>query len=115
MPIWVGGDLRRSGVRRGLTRWDGACVYRDRALNPADDQDIVNLMHTAGRDLARYDIKSRRQPHPAGRARRCRGHLVGQWIPPGRPDDARKVIADGPPGRADRAVTIPKYGPDPRI
>ncbi|HEY3648677.1 MAG TPA: LLM class flavin-dependent oxidoreductase [Streptosporangiaceae bacterium] len=57
IPIWVGGDLRRPGVRRRLTRWDGACVYRERALDPADVSDITALLRAAGRDLAGYDIK----------------------------------------------------------
>ena len=57
IPIWVGGDLRRPGVRRRLTRWDGACVYRERALDPADVSDITALLPAAGRDLAGYDIK----------------------------------------------------------
>jgi hypothetical protein len=57
IPIWVGGDLRKPGVRRRLTAWDGACVYRERALDPSDVQDIVAMMRAAGRDLAGYQIK----------------------------------------------------------
>lgn len=52
IPIWVGGDLRRAGVRRRLTQWDGACVYRERALDPSDVTDITALIRAAGRDLA---------------------------------------------------------------
>ena len=97
IPIWIGGDLRRPGVRRRLTQWDGACVYRERALDPADVSDIAALIRAAGRDLAGYDIKV------SGNTGRLAGFAAagatwwGRWIPPGRPDDTRQIVADGPP------------------
>jgi alkanesulfonate monooxygenase SsuD/methylene tetrahydromethanopterin reductase-like flavin-dependent oxidoreductase (luciferase family) len=97
IPIWVGGDLRRPGVRRRLTRWDGACVYRERALDPADVSDITALIRAAGRDLAGYDIKVSGNQHQLADFAAAGATWWGHWIPPGHPDDARKIIADGPP------------------
>ena len=97
IPIWVGGDLRRPGVRRRLTEWDGACAYRERALDPADVRDIVALRSAAGRDLAGYDIKVSGNPRRLGEFAAAGATWWGEWIPPGPPDDAGKVIAAGPP------------------
>lgn len=109
IPIWVGGDLRRPGVRRRLTQWDGACAFRERALDPDDVRDIAALVRAAGRELAGYDIKV------SGNQGRLTGFAAagatwwGRWIPPGHPGETRKVIADGPP-RAKR-LTIKAPGP----
>jgi alkanesulfonate monooxygenase SsuD/methylene tetrahydromethanopterin reductase-like flavin-dependent oxidoreductase (luciferase family) len=101
IPIWIGGDLRRPGVRRRLTQWDGACVYRERALDPADVRDIAALIRAAGRDLAGYDIKvSGNEDQLAGFAA-AGATWWGRWIPPGNPDETRKIIADGPPSQPD--------------
>jgi alkanesulfonate monooxygenase SsuD/methylene tetrahydromethanopterin reductase-like flavin-dependent oxidoreductase (luciferase family) len=97
IPIWVGGDLRRPGVRRRLTQWDGACVYRERALDPSDVQDIAALRRAARGDLAGYDIKVSGNPHRLGDFAAAGATWWGQWIPPGHPDDARKIIMAGPP------------------
>lgn len=102
IPIWVGGDLRRPGVRRRLARWDGACVYRERALDPEDVRDIADLIRAAGRELGGYDIKvSGNQDRMADFAA-AGASWWGRWIPPGHPDQTRKIIADGPPDQADR-------------
>jgi hypothetical protein len=82
----------------GEGRNPAALAYRDRALNPADVRDVVNLIHAAGRDLARYDIKVSGNPTQLEEFAAAGATWWGQWIPPGHPDDARKVIADGPPG-----------------
>jgi alkanesulfonate monooxygenase SsuD/methylene tetrahydromethanopterin reductase-like flavin-dependent oxidoreductase (luciferase family) len=99
IPIWVGGDLRRPGVRRRLTQWDGACVYRERALDPADVSDIAALIRAAGRDLAGYDIKVSGNQDRLADLAAAGATWWGRWIPPGNPDEARKIIAAGPPGR----------------
>lgn len=99
IPLWVGGDLRRPGVRCRLTEWDGACVYRERALDPGDVRDIVALRRAAGRDLAGYDIKVSGNLDRLGDFAAAGATWWGQWIPPGPPDEARKVIADGPPSQ----------------
>jgi alkanesulfonate monooxygenase SsuD/methylene tetrahydromethanopterin reductase-like flavin-dependent oxidoreductase (luciferase family) len=101
IPIWVGGDLRRPGVRRRLTQWDGACVYRERALDPADVRDIAALIRTAGRELAGYDIKvSGNQDRLAGFAA-AGATWWGRWIPPGHPGEASEIISAGPPSQPD--------------
>jgi alkanesulfonate monooxygenase SsuD/methylene tetrahydromethanopterin reductase-like flavin-dependent oxidoreductase (luciferase family) len=98
IPVWIGGDLRHPGVRRRLARWDGACVYRDRALEPGDVRDIAALVRDAGRDLAGYDIKVSGNTHQLSDFATAGATWWGLWIPPGHPDDTRKSIATGPPG-----------------
>ncbi len=66
IPIWIGGDLRRPGVRRRLTSWDGACVYRERALDPDDIHDIAELVRAARGDVSGFDIKASGNPHLIG-------------------------------------------------
>jgi alkanesulfonate monooxygenase SsuD/methylene tetrahydromethanopterin reductase-like flavin-dependent oxidoreductase (luciferase family) len=101
IPIWVGGDLRRPGVRGRLTRWDGACVYRERAMDPPDVSDIAALMRAAGRDLAGYDIKVSGNQDRLADFAAAGATWWGRWIPPGHPDEARKIIADGPPSQPE--------------
>ena len=105
IPVWVGGNLRRPGVRRRLTQWDGACVYRERALDPADVRDIADLIHAAGRDLAGHDIKVSGNQDRLADFTAAGATWRGHWIPPGHPDEARKIIADGPPREPTRSCT----------
>jgi alkanesulfonate monooxygenase SsuD/methylene tetrahydromethanopterin reductase-like flavin-dependent oxidoreductase (luciferase family) len=97
IPVWIGGDLRHPGVRRRLAQWDGACVYRERALKPGDVRDIAALVRAAGRDLAGYDIKVSGNAHQLSDFAAAGATWWGEWIPPGHPDDTRKSIAIGPP------------------
>jgi alkanesulfonate monooxygenase SsuD/methylene tetrahydromethanopterin reductase-like flavin-dependent oxidoreductase (luciferase family) len=97
IPIWIGGDLRRPGVRRRLAQWDGACVYRERALDPGDVRDIVTLIRAADRELPGYDIKVSGNPGLLDEFAAAGATWWGQWIPPGAPDAAREVITAGPP------------------
>ena len=85
IPIWVGGDLRRPGVRRRLTRWDGASVYRERALDPADVSDITALLRAAGRDLTGYDIKVSGNHDRLADFAAAGATWWGRWIPPATP------------------------------
>jgi len=97
IPIWIGGELGRRGVRRRLAQWDGACPYRERALDPADVHDILGLIRAAGREPAGYDIKVSGNPGLLGEFAAAGATWWGQWIPPGDVDEAREVIAAGPP------------------
>jgi alkanesulfonate monooxygenase SsuD/methylene tetrahydromethanopterin reductase-like flavin-dependent oxidoreductase (luciferase family) len=99
IPIWVGGDLRRPGVRRRLAQWDGACAYRERALGPDDVRDIAGLVRAAGRDLAGYDIKVSGNQDRLADFGAAGASWWGRWIPPGHRDETQKIIADGPPGQ----------------
>jgi hypothetical protein len=97
--VVISGDLRLPGVRRRLAQWDGACAYRERALDPDDVRDIAALVRAAGRELAGYDIKvSGNQDRLAGLGA-AGASWWGRWIPPGRRDETQKIIADGPPGQ----------------
>lgn len=110
IPVWIGGDLRRPGTRRRLTRLDGACVYLDRALEPADVRDIAALVREAGRDLAGYDIKVSGNPHRLAEFAAAGATWWGQWIPPGHPDDTRKSIATGPPASDEPSARAGETG-----
>jgi alkanesulfonate monooxygenase SsuD/methylene tetrahydromethanopterin reductase-like flavin-dependent oxidoreductase (luciferase family) len=110
IPVWIGGDLRRPGTRRRLTRLDGACVYLDRALEPGDVRDIAALVREAGRDLAGYDIKVSGNPHRLAEFAAAGATWWGQWIPPGHPDDTRKSIATGPPASDEPSARAGETG-----
>lgn len=97
IPIWVGGDLRRPGVRRRLTEWDGACVYRERALDPDDVRDITALIVATGRELAGYDVKVSGNQDRLAEFAAAGATWWGLWIPPVCPAETHKIIADGPP------------------
>ena len=99
IPIWVGGDLRRPGVRHRLTQWDGACAYRERALDPDDVRDIATLVRAAGRGLAGYDIKVSGNQDRLADLAEAGANWWGRWIPPGQPDETRRIITDGPPSQ----------------
>ena len=62
----------------------GACVYRERALEPGDVRDIATLVCEAGRDLAGYDIKVSGNTHQLSDFATAGATWWGQWIPPGR-------------------------------
>ena len=96
IPIWVGGDLRRPGVRRRLTRWDGACVYRERPLDPDDIRDIVELVRAARGDVSGFDIKASGNPHLMDDFAAAGATWWGRWIPPGDIAAAEAVIEAGP-------------------
>jgi Luciferase-like monooxygenase len=49
VPIWIGGDLMRAGVRKRLARWDGSCAYssarsRPSEMNADDVRDTISLV-----------------------------------------------------------------------
>jgi alkanesulfonate monooxygenase SsuD/methylene tetrahydromethanopterin reductase-like flavin-dependent oxidoreductase (luciferase family) len=96
IPIWIGGDLRRPGVRRRLTRWDGACVYRERPLDPDDIHDIVELVRAARGDVCGFDIKASGNPHLIADFAAAGATWWGRWIPPGPVATAEAAIAAGP-------------------
>jgi len=99
IPIWVGGDLRRPGVRRRLTRWDGACVFRERPLTPADVRDVLDLVRAERGDTAGFDIKTSGSPHLISEFADAGATWWGVWIPPADFDTTRATIATGPPPR----------------
>jgi len=99
IPIWVGGDLRRPGVRRRLTRWDGACVFRDRPLVPDDVHDILDLVRAERGDATGFDVKVSGSPHLIGEFVEAGATWWGQWIAPAGLGATRDVIAAGPPSQ----------------
>jgi alkanesulfonate monooxygenase SsuD/methylene tetrahydromethanopterin reductase-like flavin-dependent oxidoreductase (luciferase family) len=97
IPIWVGGDLRRPGVRRRLTRWDGACVYRERPLDPDDVRDILDLVRRERGGTSGFEVKVSGNPHLVDEFAAAGAAWWGRWIAPGDIAEARQVIAAGPP------------------
>jgi alkanesulfonate monooxygenase SsuD/methylene tetrahydromethanopterin reductase-like flavin-dependent oxidoreductase (luciferase family) len=104
IPVWVGGDLLVPGVRRRLTRWDGACVYKGPpgaggTLAPDDVRDVVALVEATRGSSVGFDIKV---SYTADRRALVDFAAAGatwcnRWIPPGPLAKTRKVIAAGPP------------------
>ncbi|MDR7276102.1 LLM class flavin-dependent oxidoreductase [Catenuloplanes atrovinosus] len=97
VPVWIGGDLRRPAVRRRLTRWDGACVHRERPLDPDDVHDILALVTAARGDARGFDVKVSGNPHLIAEFAAAGATWWGRWIPPGDVAEAEAVIAAGPP------------------
>jgi len=97
IPIWIGGDLRRPGVRRRLARWDGACVYRERPLDPDDVRDILDLVRRERGDATGFEVKVSGSPELVRAFAAAGAAWWGRWIPPGEVAEARAVIAAGPP------------------
>jgi alkanesulfonate monooxygenase SsuD/methylene tetrahydromethanopterin reductase-like flavin-dependent oxidoreductase (luciferase family) len=97
IPIWVGGDLRRPGVRRRLTEWDGACVYRDRPLTPEDVNEVLELVRTARGETTGFDVKVSGSPHLIKEFTAAGATWWGRWIPPADIATTRATIAAGPP------------------
>ena len=106
IPIWVGGDLLVPGVRRRLTRWDGACVYkgppgRSEPLTPGDVREIVDLVARARGSADGFDVKvshtfDEQRLHELAGAGATWCNL---WLAPGRLDETRRAIARGPAAR----------------
>jgi len=97
IPVWIGGDLRRPGVRQRLTRWDGACVFRERPLDPDDIRDIVELVRAARGDTSGFDIKASGNPQLIHDFAAAGATWWGRWIPPGDIAAAEAAIKAGPP------------------
>jgi len=91
IPIWVGGNLNRAGVRRRLARWDGACVYSDQQLTPDDIRDIRGLV---GADA---DIKASGSPELIPEFAAAGATWWGRWIPPADFATTQAIVAAGPP------------------
>jgi hypothetical protein len=53
-----------------------------------------------GRDPAGYDIKVSGNHDRLAEFAAAGATWWGRWIPPGHPDETRKIIADGPPRHA---------------
>ena len=110
IPIWIGGDVRRAGVRRRLARWDGSCAYSSARSSPAemnadDVRDTIRLVEQKRGNRNGYDIclgGSERGPDPEEE----RAHIQSvadagatwwvEWVPPGEIETARQAVGRGP-------------------
>ena len=85
-------------------------MFRERALDPDDVRDIAALIRAAGRELAGYDIKVSGNQDRLAEFAVAGASWWGRWIPPGRPDQTGKIIADGPPGQPELSWPCPRPG-----
>ena len=112
IPIWVGGDWLRPGVRRRLTQWDGCCVYRgtpggpdDAPMSAQDVRDVVALIVRERGNAAGYDIciggaerdsdEERERDHIRSLAE-AGATWWNEWISPKDVNAMREAIGRGP-------------------
>lgn len=112
IPIWVGGDWRRPGVRRRLVRWDGCCLYRGTpgtaAAGPLTADDVRELVAFVAREreatagfaicvggFVRGADWERERANLRALAAAGATH-ADEWIPPGDPQATREAISRGP-------------------
>jgi alkanesulfonate monooxygenase SsuD/methylene tetrahydromethanopterin reductase-like flavin-dependent oxidoreductase (luciferase family) len=107
IPVWIGGDWLRAGVRARVARWDGSCAYRGspdqewRDMTPAQ----VGEIRAAAGDRPGFDIAV------GGRERaedwdRDREHIRaiaaagatwwGEWVKPGDRQATYDAVRRGP-------------------
>lgn len=103
IPIWVGGDLLRPGVRRRLSQWDGACVYKGPpgAGEPMTPDDVRDLRRLVVRERGHADGFDVKVSATVGAAELAAFAAAGatwatRWIPPVGLAETRAVIAHGP-------------------
>ena len=101
IPIWIGGNLNRPGVRRRLARWDGACAYADEPLTP---QDIRGLRALTPR--ADFDIKASGSPELIPEFAAAGATWWGRWIAPADLATTQAIIAAGPPTPAMTVIAF---------
>jgi hypothetical protein len=112
IPLWIGGDWLRQGVRRRLLRWDGCCVYKGTPGGVESGpmlanhvRDIVSLV-TRERGIAEaFEICvggfergpdwDRERDHIRSLAA-AGATWWNEWIPPSDLERTREVVARGP-------------------
>lgn len=104
IPIWVGGDWLAPGVRRRVSRWDGACVYKGRPgagvpMTPNDVGDILSLVADERGSADGFDVKvgGDRDLAQIQAFAEAGATWWNEWIPPGDRQRTRAMIANGPP------------------
>lgn len=98
IPIWVGGDLLRPGVRRRLARWDGCYAYKEGPITAEDIREIRELVEQEQGTADSYDFRVGGGPNPTytpGLAE-AGATWFGRWIPVGDPVVTMNVIRAGP-------------------
>ncbi len=106
IPIWVGGDLLIPGVRRRVSRWDGACVYKgppgdSQPVTPGDIRDLRDFVNHRPGGADGFDIKvssSSADPQRLAEFADAGATWCTHWIPPGTVAETRAIIAAGPNG-----------------
>ncbi len=58
IPIWVGGGYPNRGPMRRAARWDGACMYKDKAhfMQPEDVRALIAFIEEHRTSTGPYDI-----------------------------------------------------------
>jgi hypothetical protein len=112
IPIWIGGDWLRPGVRRRLPRWDGSCAYHGTPgtpdSRPLDADEVSELLAWVRRVRGNADgfdvcVGGRERDPDAGREREYLTSLAAagatwwqEWCRPGDADRTRAAVEGGP-------------------
>lgn len=104
IPIWIGGDLLVSGVRRRIVRWGGCCAYKGpigRDLGPITPEDVHEIRELVAAEhggLDQFDMKVSTSDDPEEIAALAAAGATwwGRWVEPD-PDRVRDAILQGPP------------------
>jgi alkanesulfonate monooxygenase SsuD/methylene tetrahydromethanopterin reductase-like flavin-dependent oxidoreductase (luciferase family) len=107
IPIWIGGDWERSGVKARAARWDGCCVYKGspdaqwQDMTPADVRDIrAAVGDRPGYDIAlggrqRSDDWDREREHIRAIAQ-AGATWWSEWVEPGDRQRTIGAVKRGP-------------------
>jgi hypothetical protein len=110
IPIWVGGDLTRAGVRKRLARWDGSCAFSSARscpseMNADDVRDTISMVEQERSTRCGYAIclggSERRSNTDDERAHIRSVAEAGatwwvEWVSPGEIETARQAVSRGP-------------------
>lgn len=112
IPIWVGGDWLRPGVRRRLPRWDGTCAYHgtpgteeSRPLDAGEVADLLAWVRESRGNVDGFDVcvGGREREPDADREREYLASLKAagatwwqEWCRPGDAARTRDAVARGP-------------------
>jgi alkanesulfonate monooxygenase SsuD/methylene tetrahydromethanopterin reductase-like flavin-dependent oxidoreductase (luciferase family) len=96
IPIWVGGDWRKKGVRQRVARWDGCQLMN--VTSPEDVRSVLSLVDRERGSSAGFDVGVPRQQ---GILHMCALAAAGatwsnEWIRPGDLESTRRVLGRGP-------------------
>jgi hypothetical protein len=112
IPIWIGGDWLRPGVRRRLPRWDGTCAYHGTPgtpdSRPLDAGEVADLLAWVGETRGSVEgfdvcVGGRERDPDTDRERDYLASLAAagatwwqEWSRPGDAHRTRAAVERGP-------------------
>jgi alkanesulfonate monooxygenase SsuD/methylene tetrahydromethanopterin reductase-like flavin-dependent oxidoreductase (luciferase family) len=104
IPVWVGGDLTKPGVRRRIRRWDGSCAYKGRtdrpqSITPTDVSELLAEVAEERGSGGGFDVKVSGDDSPGLIADLVAAGATwwGRWVGPADPEVTRGIVLAGPP------------------